>query len=85
MTPNLPWGQDEVFVKVKWFKSALQVRGYYEPAERGSREDGVQMEPDTNEQFDVASIWLDDIEITDTFNDETLEEIEVLTLQQMGD
>ena len=83
--PNLPNFQDEVFVKVKWFKSALQVRGYYEPAERGSREDGVQMEPDRNAQFDVSSIWLDDTEITEIFNIESLEAIEVLALQQSGE
>lgn len=73
----------EVFVKTRWFEDLLMVEGTYEPAERGSFEDGLQMEPDIPASFVVEAIFLNNLEITEVFNDKAVEEVEELAYQAL--
>lgn len=65
-------------VKAPWTDVDLEVDGYYEPAEKGSYEGGVQMEPDYSAYFVVESVKLADVELIDVLQDSTVEQIEEL-------
>lgn len=68
----------EVTVKTKWFTVPVVLTGYYEPAERGSFQDGLQMEPDISASFAIETVSLEDADIIEIFNDESLSELEEL-------
>lgn len=73
----------EVTVKTKWFTVPVTLTGYYEPAERGSFEGGLQMEPDIAASFTIETVSLEDDDITEIFNDESLSELEELACVAM--
>lgn len=59
----------------------LEVSGYYEPAEKGSYEDGMQMEPDSPAYYVVESIKSGEVELIDVLQQGEVEEIEERALQ----
>ncbi|MGP1680799.1 MAG: hypothetical protein ACTS8S_00525 [Giesbergeria sp.] len=73
----------EVTVKTKWFTTSVVLTGSYEPAERGSFQDGLQMEPDISASFMVETVSLGDADITEIFNDESLTEMEELACKTL--
>lgn len=46
----------EIEVKVEWCPLPIVVGGYYVKAERGARQEGVQMEPDLPAYFEIESV-----------------------------
>ena len=57
----------------------------YSPAERGSREDGVQMEPDYPESVEVCSVLCNGVEIMDYLSEDTLEDITDKIMESLND
>lgn len=73
----------EVTVKTKWFTVPVVLTGDYEPTERGSFQDGLQMEPDISASFAIETVSLEDVDITEIFNDESLAEMEELACKAL--
>lgn len=49
----------------------------YEPAERGSREHGLQMEPDYPAQVTLVAAYVRDVNVYDLLSDDQIEQIEI--------
>lgn len=73
----------ETSIKTKWFEDSLYVAGTYEPAERGSFEGGLQMEPDIAASFTIEAVFLGATDIIEIFNDESLTEMEELACKAL--
>lgn len=73
----------QVTLEVPWVKTFLIVRGEYTPAELGSYEDGLQMEPDVPAYFTITEVWLDDLDITDKLSNSAIAELEDLALEEL--
>lgn len=56
-------------------EGVLKTRFYYVPAQRGSRENGIQMEPDEPESIEVedATLMVGDTQIPHKLDDKTIE------------
>lgn len=68
-----------MLIKRPW--AEVEVDGYYEPAEKGSYQDGMQMEPDISSCYIVESIKLGEAELIDVLQQAEITEIEELALQ----
>lgn len=66
-------------IKRPW--AEVEVDGYYEPAERGPYEGGLQMEPDISAYYAVESIKIGEAELIDVLQQKEVEKIEELALQ----
>lgn len=65
--------------------SILDCEFEYEPAERGSRENGQQMEPDYPATLTLYAAYLNRVDIMDLLSDEIIEDIEADAMEGTND
>ena len=81
-TPVCPLGLEEYIFKIDGVDLTCHIE--YEPAERGSRENGIQMEPDYPESISIEAIYAGgSMDIQALLSDAILEEIEAHLRHEM--
>jgi hypothetical protein len=66
----------EIEIEVEWCPLPIVVGGYYMKAERGSREDGIQMEPDLPAYFEIENVTVkgSSVGLLDAISESTYDE-----------
>jgi hypothetical protein len=68
----------EIEIEVEWCPLPIVVGGYYSKAERGLREDGIQMEPDLPAYFEIETVVIkgSSVGLLEAISEATYDEIE---------
>lgn len=83
--PPLPRGLVEFEYCTPLLDEPLTCHLEYEPAERGSWEGGMQMEPDYPANMTLCAAYLRGIDVSQILSSDMVEEIEVAALEQGDD
>ena len=59
----------------------LDCRLEYEPPEKGSWEDGMQIEPDYPANMALYNAFINDIDVVDLLSEDTIRDIEIAALK----
>lgn len=78
--PRCPYGYFEFLADFLLEDHTLVCHLEYEPAERGSREHGLQMEPDYPAQVTLVAAYVRDVNVYDLLSDDQISQIECAAL-----
>ena len=74
-TPFCPAGLEEFIFKIDGIELTCHVE--YEPAEQGSRENGIQMEPDYPAEITICGVYAgSNVDIQEIISSDIMDEIE---------
>ena len=74
-TPSCPAGLEEFIFKIDGIELTCHVE--YEPAEQGSRENGIQMEPDYPAEITICGVYAgNEVDIQSIISSDIMDEIE---------